>query len=227
MDLITRHIDKHTVRLLKRIGALAGSMSYAVFLVGGTVRDLILGVKNLDLDIVVEGDAIRLGEKLSEEIGGELVVHRQFGTCALVTKKALKIDLATARMETYKKPGALPDVRPSSLEDDLARRDFTINAMAMSINKNNFGRLIDPFGGRRDLARGAIKVLHNGSFIDDPTRIFRAARFESRPGFSIEARTLRLAKTAIRKGMLAKLSKYRIRKELVLILKEAGGRKSA
>ena len=214
MDSIMKHINKNTTHLLKRIGARANSMGYKAFLVGGTVRDLILGVKNLDLDIVVEGAAIKLGEKLSEEFGGTLVAHKQFGTCTLTLKNKLKIDFATARRETYEKPAALPDVRPSSLKNDLARRDFTINAMAISINKDDFGRFIDPFGGRRDLARGVIKVLHKGSFIDDPTRIFRAARFESRPGFSIETKTLRLMKSAIKKGMLAKLSKYRIKKEL-------------
>lgn len=201
-------------------------MGCAAFLVGGTVRDMVLGVKNLDLDIVVEGppdrcgdisragDAIKLGEKLLEKFGGALVVHRQFGTCTLVTKKGLKIDLATARKEIYARPAALPTVEFSSLKDDLARRDFTINSMAVSINKDDFGRLIDLCGGKSDLERGIIRVMHDKSFIDDPTRIFRARRFASRLGFSIEPHTLGLMRSAVKKGMLAKLSKYRINKEL-------------
>ena len=208
--------------ILKKIGKDANSLGYSAFIVGGVVRDLILGVRNFDLDIVVEGDAIKLGRILSREFSGTLVTHKRFGTCTVVTKKALKIDLATARKEVYERPGALPTVEFSSIKDDLARRDFTINAMAVSLNRESFGRLIDLVGGERDLAEGRIKVLHDKSFIDDPTRIFRCIRFESRPGFSIEARTLRLAKAAIKKGMPAKVSAQRIRNELILILKEEG-----
>ena len=226
MGLITKHFDKNTAHLLKQIGDLAESMGYRAFLVGGTVRDLILGVENLDLDIAIEGDAIKLGEKLSKELRAGLVVHKMFGTCTLAVNSKLKIDLATARKEVYEKPAALPIVKFSSLKDDLARRDFTINAMAMSINKDDPGRLIDPFDGRRALAKGVIKVLHNTSFIDDPTRIFRAVRFEARPGFLIDPKTLRLMKAAINKGMLSKLSKYRVKKEIVLILKEDGRHKA-
>jgi len=212
--------------ILKKIGENAGSLGYSAFVVGGTVRDLIRGVRNFDLDIVVEGDAIRLGQLLGREFTGAIVAHKRFGTCTVTAKDGLKIDLATARKEVYESPGALPTVEFSALKDDLARRDFTINAMAISINKEDFGRLIDLFGGKRDLAQGKIRVLHDKSFIDDPTRIFRCIRFESRPGFSIEVRTLRLAKEAIKKGMLVKLSKYRIKKELLLILKEEGKRKA-
>ena len=219
-------LPAETMRLLDTIGKKANELGYAAFLVGGVVRDLIRGVKNLDLDVVVEGDAIRLGEGLSKELDAAIVIHKRFGTCTLVIKKGLKIDFATARREIYERPAALPTVEFGPLKYDLARRDFTINAMAVSLNKKNFGKLIDLFGGKQDLARGAIKVLHRRSFIDDPTRIFRAARFESRPGFAIEAKTLRLAKEAVRKGMLARLSIYRTRKEMVLILKEEGRHKA-
>lgn len=199
---------------MKRIGDYANGMGYKAFLVGGTVRDIILDKESLDLDITVEGDAIKLGERLAEELGGTLVAHKMFGTCTLELKGKVKIDFATARKETYEKPAALPKVEPSSLKDDLARRDFTINAMAMSLNKEDFGRLIDLFGGREDLAKGIIRVMHDKSFIDDPTRIFRAVRFGKRFGFAIDRRTLRLIESAIKKGMLNKLSKYRINKEL-------------
>ena len=226
MDLITTHISKNKINLLRRIDVLADSMGYGAFLVGGTVRDLMLGVKNLDLDISVEGNAIELGEKLAKELGASLATHKMFGTCTLFINNNLKLDFATARKEIYKSPAALPIVEFSSLKADLSRRDFTINAMAMSLKRNDFGQLIDLFGGERDLARGLMRVIHAKSFTDDPTRIFRAVRFESRFGFSIEAGTLRLMKTAITKGMLAKLSKYRINKEIILILREKDRRKA-
>ena len=242
---MTSLLPKELMRLLKMVGKKSNSLGYGAFIVGGTVRDLIRGAKNLDpstrpeyvtglaqgqsracrgmdLDIVVEGDAIRLGRLLAQDLSGTLVAHKRFGTCTVVTKKGLKIDLATARKEVYERPGALPTVEFSSIKDDLARRDFTINAMAISLNSGDFGRLVDFFGGGHDLAEGRIRVLHDKSFLDDPTRIFRCARFESRPGFSIEAHTLRLAKEAIKKAMPAKVSAQRIRNELILILKEEG-----
>lgn len=208
--------------LLRRIGDHANARGYKAFIVGGIVRDIILGVKNIDLDIVIEGDAIKLGEELAKELDAKIVTHKMFGTCTVTMKDALKIDLATARKEKYAHPAALPMVEFSSLKNDLSRRDFTINAMAASINGKDFGRLIDLFGGRRDLAKGIIRLMHDKSFIDDPTRIFRAVRFESRPGFSIEPKTLRLAKAAVKKGMFAKLSKYRVKNEIALIEKESG-----
>lgn len=216
------------MRLLKYIGDCAKATGYRAFLVGGTVRDIILGRDNLDLDITVEGDArppegvnarsgaaIKLGEALAKELDGRLIAHKMFGTCSLTLKNKLKIDFATARRETYELPAALPKVEPSSLEDDLARRDFTINAMAVSLNKEDFGQLIDFFGGRKDLAKGIIRVMHDKSFIDDPTRIFRAIRFEKRFKFAIDKHTFQLIEEAIKKGMLGKLSKYRIKKEAV------------
>jgi tRNA nucleotidyltransferase (CCA-adding enzyme) len=219
---IIMDMKKDMTAILKKIGEGADSLGYGAFIVGGAVRDLIRGVRNFDVDIAVEGDAIRFGRVLSREFSGTIVVHKRFGTCAIVTKEGLKIDLATARKEVYERPGALPTVEFSSIKDDLARRDFTINAMAIGLNKENFGRLMDFFGGKRDLAEGRIRVLHDRSFIDDPTRIFRCIRFESRPGFSIEAQTLRLVKEAIKKGMPARVSAQRVRNELILILKEEG-----
>lgn len=217
---MTKILPAVMVRMAKKIGSLANSLGFTAFLVGGVVRDILLGVRNLDLDIVIEGDAIRTGSILAKELGVSLVVHRRFGTCTVVTKKRLRIDLATARKETYDRPAALPTVKFSSLKDDLIRRDFTINAMAISLNKKSFGQLVDFFKGRADLSRGRIRVMHDGSFIDDPTRIFRAVRFEQRLGFAIDSYTADLIKHAVNKEMFAKVEPQRIRDELVLILKE-------
>lgn len=213
-------LPKDVVRLMEKIGALANSRGWSAFVVGGLVRDLMLGARNLDLDIVVEGSAIRLGQELTRRLGGSLVTHNKFGTCSIVMKNRTKIDLATARKEVYEAPAALPTVEFSSLKDDLVRRDFTINAMAVSLNKGNFGQLIDFFAGEEDLGRGRIKVMHDGSFIDDPTRIFRAVRFEQRFGFAIEPHTEELIKKAIDKEMFDKVEPQRIRDEIILLLKE-------
>lgn len=213
-------LPPRVLALTKRIGRLADTTGSTAFLVGGTVRDILLGTPNLDLDIVIEGDAIRVGHLLSRALGASLIVHKRFGTCTVVTKDRLKIDLATARKEIYAHPAALPTVEFSSLKDDLIRRDFTINAMAISLQAGTFGRLIDFFSGQRDLARGRIRVLHDGSFIDDPTRIFRAVRFEQRLGFAIDRYTEDLIKHAMREEMFEKVEPQRIRDEIVLILQE-------
>lgn len=213
-------LPKNIMKLLKDIGLLANSLGYSAFVVGGLVRDVMLGTKNLDLDIVIEGDAVKMGHALAKKLSAAIVVHKRFGTCSVITKEKLKIDLATARKETYERPAALPTVEFSSLKEDLLRRDFTINAMAVSLNKNSFGQLIDFFNGEKDLGAGRIKVMHDGSFIDDPTRIFRAVRFETRLGFTIEPHTAELIKTAIKKEMFIIVEPQRIRDELILILKE-------
>jgi tRNA nucleotidyltransferase (CCA-adding enzyme) len=159
-----------------------------VYLVGGVVRDLLLGRERADLDLVVEGDAIAIARRL----GGELIVHERFGT-ATVRHDDTAIDLATARAETYPWPGALPEVRPGTLADDLARRDFTINAMALALGD---GELVDPHDGTADLDTGVVRVLHEGSFSDDPTRALRAARYAARLGLEPEARTAELLRGA-------------------------------
>lgn len=213
-------LSRTIVDMMKRIGRLSDSLGYPAFAVGGLVRDLLLGGGNLDLDLVVEGDAIKLGHVLAEDLKASIVVHKKFGTCSVITQDKFKIDIATARKEIYEKPAALPRVEFSSLKDDLVRRDFTINAMAVSISPSSFGQLIDFFNGRRDLERGRIRVLHDGSFIDDPTRIFRAVRFEARFGFVMSRATEELIKNAIDKSMFDKVEPQRIRDELMLILKE-------
>ncbi|MCQ9206743.1 MAG: DHHA1 domain-containing protein [Omnitrophica bacterium] len=220
------------VNMLRDIGVKAEREGYKAYVVGGFVRDLLLGVRNLDVDIVVEGNAIAFAKRLAALYGGSLVSYKKFGTAAIFmdwpkgmrrpsgSLPRFKLDFATARKESYAKPAALPSVEFSSLKNDLHRRDFTINAMAASLNRASFGRLIDLFGGARDLENGIIKVLHDASFIDDPTRIFRAVRFEQRLGFNIDNYTERLIKHAMREGMFFKTQDQRIRDELMLMLKE-------
>ncbi|UCD55482.1 MAG: CBS domain-containing protein [Candidatus Omnitrophota bacterium] len=212
-------LPKQILDILHTIGNSADQGHYRAFVVGGFVRDILLGVKNFDIDIVIEGDAISFGRKLAKILKGSLVVYKKFGTSTIVMQK-FKIDFATARKESYEKPAALPIVKFGPLKDDLQRRDFTINAMAASLNKGSFGRLIDFFGGEKDLEHGVIKVLHDASFIDDPTRIFRAVRFEQRFGFRIDKYTQGLIKNAIQEGMFSKTQHHRIRDELILMLRE-------
>ena len=209
-----------TMSLLKHIGGLSKSLNYKAYLIGGTVRDLLLGTENLDIDIVIEGNAISFGERLAHELHGTIISHKKFGTCTVTTPEHVKIDFATARKETYSKPAALPTVEFAMLKDDLIRRDFTINAMAISLSEHDFGSLIDFFDGLGDLERKSIKALHDKSFIDDPTRILRAIRFEQRLSFSIEAHTANLMRKSIDKEIYKKVEKPRLRDEIILILKE-------
>ncbi|MDD5060199.1 MAG: hypothetical protein PHY35_03665 [Candidatus Omnitrophica bacterium] len=204
------------------------------YLVGGFVRDLLLDFKytdtlspnfsNLnccvDLDITVEGSGIIFAQNLSEKLKSELTIHERFGTATLLLSGFFKIDIASARKEKYPSCASLPIVRCGSLQDDLLRRDFTINAMAVCISDIRDHKLIDPFGGRQDLLKGNIRVLHDLSFQDDPTRILRAIRFEQRFNFKIEPKTLYLLKDALKNGYLDKVSPHRIRDELILMLKE-------
>ena len=227
-----RVLPKQILRMLHIIGRCANAEGYRAFVVGGFVRDIILGVKNFDIDIVTEGDAISFGKKIAKIYKTGLVAYKKFGTSTVVmdwpkgvkkpagARAKFKLDFATARKESYEKPAALPTVEFSSLKDDLQRRDFTINAMAASLNRHSFSQLIDFFGGEKDLENGIIKVLHDASFIDDPTRIFRAVRFEQRFGFHIDRYTENLIKHAIKEGMFSKTQHHRIRDELVLMLQE-------
>jgi tRNA nucleotidyltransferase (CCA-adding enzyme) len=191
-----------------------------VYLVGGAVRDVLMGEPNFDVDIAVEGDGIALGKALAAALGGRVVPHEKFGT-AIVVHEGGRVDVATARTEFYDYPAALPTVEQASIRQDLYRRDFTINAMAVSLKGEDFGRLVDYFGGHRDLASGVVRVLHNLSFIDDPTRIFRAIRYETRYGFRMDAHTLALAKACVEMELVGELSSARLRDELQALLSEA------
>ena len=235
---MSRALPAKLMALIKLIGRKADSLGINAFLVGGFVRDLILDSKNYDLDIVVEGDAIKFAGTLADKTGASLVVHHKFGTATIVRDwpkwlgpalnqdGKFKIDVATARKEVYEKPAALPTVAFSSLRDDLYRRDFTMNAMAVNINRHNFGLFMDFFGGVHDLESRVVRILHDKSFIDDPTRIFRAVRFEQRFGFTIEKHTEYLIKHAIKQEMFKRTENQRIREELVLILKEKNPEKA-
>src|SRR4030042_1801045 len=211
-------------RELKQLILLAQSIALeqgiSAYLVGGFVRDLILKAKNLDLDIVVEGNGIKFAEEFSFRLGAKLIRHKRFATATLILRSGIKLDIASARKEFYPKPAALPQVIPGNLRDDSYRRDFSINAMAIGLSGKDAGRLIDYFHGQEDLRSKKIRILHSLSFIDDPTRILRAIRFEQRYNFKIEPDTLKNLKKAARLKMLEKTEPQRLRDELIPVLKE-------
>ncbi|GAB4216689.1 MAG: CCA tRNA nucleotidyltransferase [Roseiflexaceae bacterium] len=217
----------------------AAARGMPLFVVGGTVRDILLGRPAGDLDLVVEGDAVALAEELVARIGGELLKQTAFGTATLtlmlqpgsITNNStlntqhstLTLDVATARAERYERPAALPKVWPADLTEDLRRRDFTINSMAVELTPGAYGRLHDPFGGQADLADPAgpqLRVLHTQSFIDDPTRILRGVRLAARLGGALEPRTFHLAVEALWEGMIEQTTPQRIANELRLLLRE-------
>ena len=175
---------------------------------------------SFDVDIAVEGDGITFGRALAQALGGRVVPHDKFGT-AIVLYDGGRVDVATSRTEFYDYPGALPAVEQASIRQDLYRRDFTINAMAVSLKGEDFGRLVDFFGGLQDLEAKVIRVLHNLSFIDDPTRLFRAIRYENRYGFRMDAHTFGLARACIEMELVGELSSARLRDELQALLSEA------
>ena len=221
---LSKRFPKKIFNIIKLVGEVADRENFSVYIVGGPVRDVLLGLSNYDLDFVVEGDAIKFAEILNENLGGSLKKYRAFKTATIDYKK-MRIDVVTARSESYEKPAAYPKVTPGAIREDLFRRDFTINAMAISLNKTNFGRLIDFYGGTGDLKKGLVRIMHEGSFIDDPTRIFRAVRFSTRFNFKIEPHTKKLIKEAILDGWLGEVNRGRIKKEVELFLKEKDPRK--
>jgi tRNA nucleotidyltransferase (CCA-adding enzyme) len=220
---IEQYLPPQLLELVKDINGQAAKLGQRVYLVGGVVRDLLLRDPSLrsgprfDLDLVVEGDAVKLAQQVAETGQAKLLAHHRFGTAKLRYEN-FTLDMATARKETYAKPGALPTVTPGTLKDDLIRRDFSINAMAISLAANDYGELIDPHQGKNDLEHCLIRILHPESFSDDATRILRAVRYEQRLGFELEAQTAQLLKQDI--PMLDTISGDRIRHELELIFKE-------
>ncbi|MGQ9508462.1 MAG: CBS domain-containing protein [Thermodesulfobacteriota bacterium] len=207
--------------LLIQFGKVGDELGFPVYAVGGFVRDLLMRVENFDIDLVVEGDGIRLAEEFEKRFPCRIRTHRKFGTAIILFPDGLKVDVATARMEVYDSPAALPTVERSSLKADLYRRDFTINTLAICLNSEGFGELVDFFGGIKDIKDKVIRVLHNLSFVEDPTRIFRAIRFEQRFKFQIVKHTQNLMKNAVEMGFIDRLSGGRIFSELVLILEES------
>lgn len=216
-----RLLPKDILEVIEKTGILADEMNIPAYLVGGFVRDMLLARKNLDVDIVIEGDGILFAEKLAVVLGAHILRHKRFGTAVLTLPNKIKIDIATARSESYAAPATLPAVKPGAIYDDLFRRDFSINAMAVSINKHNFAKLFDYFNGLKDLNEKKIRILHKLSFIDDPTRLLRAVRFTERYGFSLEKLTRRLFNEAKKLNMLHRVTKHRVRDEFILMLKEA------
>ena len=211
-------------RLFGIVEAVArlGRRADGVFLVGGTIRDILLGEASFDVDIAVEGDAIAFAYALADVLGGRATPHPRFGTAVVQYGDGERVDVVTTRTEFYDAPGALPTVERAGLHEDLFRRDFTINAMAASLGADDLGRLVDPYGGRADLDARVLRVLHNLSFIDDPTRIFRGIRYEARYGFRFDDHTARLLRACIEMGLVGDLSSSRLRDELVALLEDSG-----
>ena len=206
--------------VLRDAGICAEEMGFGAYAVGGLVRDLFLQRKTLDVDVVIEGDGIAFASRFSADYGAHLTIYKRFKTANLVFPDGFKVDVATARTEVYEHPAALPLVMPGSIRDDLFRRDFSINTLATCLNPDRFGELLDPFRAVDDIEGKLIRVLHEKSFVDDPTRIFRAARFEKRFDFRMEDVTGRCVSDAVSAGLIERLSGYRIASELRLILQE-------
>ncbi|PKK91990.1 MAG: hypothetical protein CVV64_00825 [Candidatus Wallbacteria bacterium HGW-Wallbacteria-1] len=239
-DLLAR-VPGDLLELLGKAGEIAASLSMRLFAVGGFVRDMLMsGNENVDLggfrplverdgsssskvdvDLVVEGNGIVFAQAMARELGGQVKTHGKFKTATLSLDSGFILDIATARFEYYEFPAALPMVEAGSIRHDLYRRDFSVNAMALAMGGDDFGRLLDYFGGQDDIHRGLIRVLHNLSFVEDPTRIFRAVRFASRFGFRIEERTDMLIRSAIDLGVMERISGFRLFNEIILILRES------
>jgi tRNA nucleotidyltransferase (CCA-adding enzyme) len=217
------HESERLADVLPAIQAVAANHD-GVYLVGGAVRDVLLGEPSLDLDVMVEGDAVALARELAAALGGQWRPHERFQTAVVegtgASSSEVRVDLASARTESYDAPGALPDVQRATLRDDLARRDFTINAMAASLRPDDLGATYDLFGGFRDLDRGTVRVLHDLSFVEDPTRLLRAVRYETRFGFAMDVHTESLARACSDGPLLEILSSTRVRDELLDLLAE-------
>lgn len=218
--LVLEQLPPHIVQMLRDFGKLADELHVKAYAVGGFVRDLLLRRANLDIDIVVEGDGIEFARAFADRHKIRCRFHKKFNTAVLIYPDGRRVDVASARFEYYQYPAALPIVEFSSLKMDLYRRDFTINTLALTLNPSEFGHLIDFFNGQRDLKEKIIRVLHNLSLVEDPTRILRAVRFEQRFGFRIGKQTANLIRSAIRMGLIDKLGGRRLFHEIQLILQE-------
>ncbi|WP_455379078.1 CCA tRNA nucleotidyltransferase [Petrachloros mirabilis] len=220
-DFLKARLPPRVMRLLHQIGMIADERHEPIFLVGGVVRDLLLNRPNWDLDVTVEGDGIAFARVVADQYKAGMALFERFATARLVLAHGLKLDIASTRRESYAQPAALPDVKPASLREDLHRRDFTFNAIAIQLNAPQFGLLYDYYGGVRDLNAGKLRVLHERSFIDDPTRVFRAIRFAQRFGFHLEGKTARLLREIAATDVIAQLSGPRLRTEILLLANEA------
>ncbi len=227
--------DEARVWLLRVAGKIGEGLGAPAYAVGGFVRDLLTGAASPDVDLVIEGDGVDFARRLAEEIGGTVLVHRSFGTASVEGGRAPagagrdgvalgRVDIASARRERYATAGALPDVEPADLREDLRRRDFSVNAMALALAPDRFGRLLDPLGGQGDIRRRRLRVLHPLSFVEDPTRVFRAARYASRLGFRPDAATLAAIRLALEHPSYVALSGQRLWREIELAAAEPRAR---
>ncbi|MFQ5804690.1 MAG: CCA tRNA nucleotidyltransferase, partial [Candidatus Methylomirabilales bacterium] len=216
---LLRRLPHRQQELVETATVLGERRRVPVYLVGGPVRDLALGSASTDLDLTVAGDALAYAKALAAHLGARVTIHRKFGTATLVLQDGLRLDVATARQESYAHPAALPDVSPGTIRDDLFRRDFTINAMAVRLAPYG-GEILDPFGGLKDLGRGLLRALHEGSYRDDPTRIFRGARYAARYRLRFSRRDRRLIRSVLAEKVFKRLSKDRLFHELKLVLGE-------
>lgn len=219
--LLEERLSERICGLLREIGDVAEALGVTAYVVGGFVRDLLMRSETLDVDIVIEGDAIEFAKAFADGRDCRVRSHSMFHTAVMIFPDGFKVDVATARLEYYEEPAALPNVEGSSIKLDLYRRDFTINALAVCLNPESFGELIDFFGAQRDIKDHTIRVLHNLSFVEDPTRIFRAIRFERRFNFRIGKHTLSLMRSTIKSDFPGKLSGKRLLAEVRLIFQEA------
>ncbi|MBL4901558.1 CBS domain-containing protein [Desulfotalea psychrophila] len=220
LQLMSETLDRDLIILLRTVGEVAETEGFKAYAVGGFVRDLLMKLKNLDLDIVVEGDGIVFAKQLIKKLGGRMKTHKRFITANVILPSGFKLDIATARLEYYEYPAALPTVELSSIKLDLYRRDFSINAMALQLNPGQFGTLIDFFNCQNDLKDRLIKVLHNLSFVEDPSRILRAIRFEKRLDFRISRHADRLIRGAVKMDLFGKATNPRLFTELQHIFAE-------
>lgn len=220
LKFMIERLPERLIKILEKIGEVATETGMDAYVVGGFVRDLFLYRKNLDLDIVVEGDGITFAKRFAKLHGARVNAYEKFSTAVIIFQDGFKIDIASARMEYYKFPAALPTVEMSSIKFDLFRRDFTVNTLAIQLNPGKFGTLIDFFSAQRDIKDKVIRVLHNLSFVEDPTRVFRAIRFEQRFDFSIGKLTSKLIENAVKMDFFQRLSGRRVFNELKLLLEE-------
>ncbi|HRT37005.1 MAG TPA: CBS domain-containing protein [Caldisericia bacterium] len=218
--ILENNLSYKTLSLIKKIGRVADEMKINAYLVGGFVRDTLLNLESKDIDIVIEGDSILFSQELKKILKTNIHIYPDFKTATLNIDD-LRIDIASSRREYYKEPASLPRVEmDGNIKDDLLRRDFTINTLAICINKNCFGNLIDLLNGFKDLEEKKIRVLHNLSFIDDPTRILRAVRYSVKLNFKIEKETKNLIKNTIKTGLFTDAKNTRIKEELFTILND-------
>jgi tRNA nucleotidyltransferase (CCA-adding enzyme) len=226
-DLMRDRLPAKVFNRLEDAGRLAQQSGVAAFVVGGLVRDLLLGRATIDVDIAVEGDGMAFARRLADRQGAALKIFERFATAYVVFPDRMKFDIASTRAGQPARLGAgnegawsAPAGEPCPIEQDLMRRDFTINALAIHLNAGRFGQLLDPSGGLRDLRGHTLRAVYDSSFIDDPTRVYRAIRFERRFGFTIERRTLRLLKEAVANRLPHRLPGHRVKNELMLLLAE-------